>query len=110
MPTAVRLRPDIVTITLIDDLERGTPPETVQRDLSAIIGSLQKVDGVRILVGTAPLDTDTAEARNAYDSAITAATRGQEVENVSLSRVSATDPELRAQQIADAFAVELAKR
>jgi GDSL-like Lipase/Acylhydrolase family len=110
VPTAVRLHPDVVTITLIDDLERATPPAIVQRDLSAIIRSLQAIDGVRILVGTAPLDTDTDKVRSAYNAAVTAATRTRGAELVDLSQVSATDAELRAQQIADAFARVLAKR
>jgi GDSL-like Lipase/Acylhydrolase family len=110
VPTAIRLRPDIVTITLIDDLERATPPEDVQRDLSAIISSLRKVDGIRILVGTAPLDTDIEKVRSAYNAAVTAAVRTGGAELVDLSQVSATDTKLRAEQIADAFARELAKQ
>ena len=109
VPTAVRLRPDVVTITLIDDLERATPPQSVERDLSAIISSLRKVDGMLILVGTAPPDTATADVRRAFDSAVTTATRTEGVEVVDLSRVSATDAEVRAQEIASAFARQLAK-
>ncbi len=110
VPTAVRLRPDIATITLLDDLERASPPQTVQQDLGAILESLRKVDGIRILVGTAPPDTGTADARRAFDSVITAAAHTQGVEIVDLGRASATDPGVRAREIADAFAQELAKR
>ncbi len=41
LPVALRLRPDIVTITALDDLERDTNPAEVQSQLSAIIRSAQ---------------------------------------------------------------------
>jgi len=109
LATALRLHPDVVTITLIDDLERATPPQTVQHNLSDIITNLRKIDGVRILVGTAPPDTGTVEARSAFDTAITTAARTGGAEIVDLSRVSASDAELRAQQISETFAQVLGK-
>jgi hypothetical protein len=110
VPTAIRLHPDIVTITLIDDLERATPPQTVQRELSTIISELRTVDGVRILVGTAPPDTGTAEARSQFDSAVVAAAHTLRDKIVDLSGVSATDADLRADQIAEAFGRQVATR
>jgi hypothetical protein len=53
---ARQLRPDLVTITVADDAERGTAPAEVGADLDAIIRRLRSGTTTRVLVGTVPPD------------------------------------------------------
>lgn len=100
---AVRLRPDLVTLTLLDDLEQGRAPLEVQQRLVGILNRLHQVRGLRILVGTAPPGTALPAAVDAFNAAVKDATRVGGGELVDLSRARATDVRRRAQQIADAF-------
>ncbi len=104
LPTALRLRPNLVSVTLLDDLERGTPPVTVRRDLAEILRRLGQVDGIRVLVGTAPPNTGSEEARLAFNAIVSGTVRAANARLVNLDGARATDPQIRAQQIADAFA------
>ena len=108
LPVALRLRPDIVTITALDDLERATNPADVQSQLSAIIRSLRALKAVRVLVGTAPLDIAPPSAVSAFNVAVTTAARASGAELVDLGSVNAANQQQRGEQIASAFARVLA--
>ncbi len=110
LPDALRLKPNVVTITLQDDLERGTPTTQVQADLAAIIGALKRLPGIEVLVGTAPPVAEAPEAGAELDAAITAAARAGGAEVVDLSGVDGSDGEARARQIAAAFQARLPRR
>ena len=86
-----------------DNLERDGDPFEVQLVLVVIIGRLHQVDGVRILVGTAPPGSASPESVAAFNAAVADATRAAGAELVDLAGARAADPECRAQQIADAF-------
>lgn len=100
---AVRLHPDLATITVLDDLERGTDPVEVERDLVQILGRLRAVDGLRVLVGTVPPGVAAPADAERLNAAVVEASRVGGGEVVDLSGVDATDPERRATQIAGAF-------
>jgi GDSL-like Lipase/Acylhydrolase family len=100
---AVRFRPDLVTITLLDDLERGTSPSALQENLGAIVRALHQVQGVTVLIGTAPPDVGTTAERAAFDAAIVAAARATGATVVNLGTVRSGDPARQRREIADAF-------
>jgi GDSL-like Lipase/Acylhydrolase family len=100
---AERFRPDLVTITLLDDLERGTTASALEEDLGAIVRDLHQVEGVRVLVGTAPPGVGTSAERTAFDAAIVAAARVSGATVVNLGTARSADPARQRRQIADAF-------
>jgi lysophospholipase L1-like esterase len=51
VPPAVALRPSLVTISVSDDLFRGTPPTTFESTLRAVVGQLRRDAATRVLVG-----------------------------------------------------------
>ena len=104
---AVRFRPDLVTITLLDDLEQGTTPSALQEDLAAIIRDLHQVKGITVLVGTSPPDVGTTAERASFDAAIVAAASATGATVVNLRTARSSDPARQRRQIADAFAAAL---
>jgi hypothetical protein len=104
VPVAVRLRPDLATITLLTDIEQGTAPIEVQRRLIGILDRVHQVNGLRVLVGTAPPGSGSPTAVRAFNAAVTEATRAGGGELVDLGAARATDPQRQGRQIADAFA------
>ncbi len=108
---AAALRPDIVTITLIDDAERGTDPALVATDLDEVLGRLRADHAARVLVGTIPDGVTTPAATNALNAVITKVAGASDAAVVDLSATQGTSPELTATRIADAFATAIrAKR
>jgi GDSL-like Lipase/Acylhydrolase family len=109
LQTALRLRPDIATITLVDDLERGTALETVEKTLGEILSRLRRERGLRVLVGTAPPGTAAPEMVDAFNSVVKDTVRKHGGELVDLRGVRAADPDLEALQIANAFAAVIGR-
>ena len=109
LPTALRLRPDLVTVTLLDDLERGTPPATVRQDLAEILRRLGRERGLRVLVGTAPPGTAAPALVDVFNAVVKETVRRHGGEIVDLAGVRAADPDLEALQIANAFAAVIGR-
>ena len=70
LPEAVALHPDVVTITLLDDAERGTDPAVVEEDLRAVVMRLDRRPGTTVLVGTTPPGVGTDAEAAVLDAAI----------------------------------------
>jgi hypothetical protein len=83
---AVALRPDIVTITILDDAERGTDPGLVELDLMRIVRELRTNGKTEIFIGTIPDGTAAP---------------------IALHSVAGSDDETTAAHIARSFAAAL---
>ncbi len=105
---AVALRPDVVTITLLDDAERGTDPALVAQDLRDVLMRLTRTRAT-ILVGTTPTGIEAADATAALDAAIRRASAGQATV-VDLGDTGSGDRRTRAAAIARAFAAALPEK
>ena len=104
---AIALRPDIVTITLVDDAERETAPDAVERDLTEVLERLRTArPKARVLVGTIPPGSSSPETADGLDQAIRRAAADRAVV-VDLGAVDTSGPDLRNAAIAHAFAAEL---
>jgi hypothetical protein len=106
---AVALHPDVVTITLLDDAERGTDPTAVEDGVRAVVTRLDRITGTTVLVGTTPSGTDGQEDTAALDAAIRRGAAGHATV-VDLSSVVAGDRTATATAIAAAFAAALPAR
>ena len=101
---AIALRPDIVTITVVDDAERETAPSDVERDLTEVLDRVGAArPKARILVGTIPPGTGSPQVANGLDQAIRRAATGRAVV-VDLGSIGDSDLDLRNAAIARAFA------
>jgi hypothetical protein len=98
------LRPDLVTITVVDDAERGTDPTSVEGDLEAVVARLRSGAATRVLVGTLPPDAAAPEVVEQLNAAVTRAATSAGATIVDLSGVRSTDPATRGTAIAAAFA------
>jgi hypothetical protein len=105
---AVAFRPDVVTITLLDDAERGTDPAFVERDLREVMIRLART-GATILVGTTPAGIEAVDATAALDAAIRRASAGRATV-VDLESTEGGDRESRAAAIARSFTKALPSR
>ena len=100
---AVAFRPDVVTITLLDDAERETDPAIVEQDLRDVMTRLTRT-GATILVGTTPAGIEAGPMRPAaLDAAIRRASAGRATV-VDLGSTGDGDRESRAAAIARSFA------
>ncbi len=102
---AARLKPDVVTVTLIDDAERDTDPGRVEQDLTDIVARLHRDRHTEILIGTIPAGVGTPAQAAALDQAIARAAAGSTV--VDLGAVDLRDRSTAPEKIARAFAAAL---
>ena len=101
------LRPELVTITVADDAERGTAPAEVEADLDAVVRRLRMGTTTRVLIGTVPPDAAAPEVVARLNAVVTRVALGAGATVVDLAGVQATDPTVRGRQIAAAFAARL---
>ena len=104
---ALALRPDIVTITVLDDAERGTAPGLVESDLMRIVTELRVNRKTKIFIGTIPDGAAAPAATQALDQAITRVAAESAVTVVDLHAVTGSDDESTAAHIARSFAAAL---
>ena len=107
---AVALKPDVVTITVFDDAEHGTPPTVVQQDLTTAIGRLRARGAPRVLVGTIPNSVAPASVAQPLDQAIAAAALTSGATLIDLGAAYGPNDEQMGAQIAQAFARALRTR
>jgi GDSL-like Lipase/Acylhydrolase family len=101
---AVAARPDLVTLTLLDDAERGNDPDRVAADLGAVLDRL-RARKAQVLVGTIPDDAADPATVSGLDTAIRAAAAGRpDVTVVDLGAVGRPDTPSGAIRTARAFA------
>ena len=105
---AVAIRPDVLTITLLDDAERGTDPAIVEENLGAVLSRLGRT-GATILVGTTPAGIESAPATAALNAAIRRASAGRAT-IVDIEGIGGGDRQTTAAAIARAFAAVLPKK
>jgi hypothetical protein len=105
---AVRLHPDVVSVTLVDDADRGADPTTVGRDLRAALDRLHGASPATVLVGTIPRGVANPRVTDSLDRAITTAADGR-ARLVDLSPVDVRD-DGADRQIAQRFAAALRPR
>ncbi len=105
---ARELQPDLVTITVTDDAERGTDPAVFEADLDAVVRRLRDGTTTRVLIASVLPDAGAPEVVVQLNAAVEriAADAGATV--VDLSGISATDPTVRGREIAAAFARTIA--
>ncbi len=103
---AAALRPDVVTITLVDDAERTTDPAIVEADLRAVVTRLDRTPGTTVLVGTTPPGTASPATAAALDAAIRRGVAGRATV-VDLGGVGGGDRTAVAAAIAKSFAAAL---
>ncbi len=97
--------PDLVTITLLDDAERGSDPDQVEQDLDAVLDRLTKRAATLVLVGTLPDRAADASVVDGLDHAIRAAAAGRDqVKIVDLGSADRPDTPAGAIRTARAFA------
>jgi hypothetical protein len=104
---AVRLRPAVVTITLIDDAERATAASVVETDLTRIVDRLRVVRSVRILIGTIPGNVGNPGIAAGLDEVIARVATTTSTTLVDLGAVGAPGSGPEADQVARAFAAAL---
>jgi hypothetical protein len=106
---AVRLHPDVVTITVMDDAEHGTAAASVEHDLVAAIDRLRGTH-TRVLVGTVPDALAPANVVQPIDQAVEAAAQATGATVVDLGSAPGVRDEGSRTAIARAFAATLRKR
>ncbi len=107
LPDAVALRPDVVTITLLDDAERDSDPVEVEEDLRAVVTRLDRIDGTTtVLVGTTPTGAIPDPGTPGLDAAIRRGAAGHATV-VDLDGVDHGDRDETATAIATAFEAAL---
>jgi GDSL-like Lipase/Acylhydrolase family len=100
---AIGLRPDIVTITLVDDAERATAPGDVERDLTDVLDRFRDArPKATVLVGTIPPGSGPAATVDVLDVVIRRVAAGRAVV-VDLGAVDAANGDQRNAAIARAF-------
>ncbi len=101
------LRPDLVTITVLDDAERGTDPAVVESSLETAVARLRDGTGTRVVLGMLPPDSASPEVVAQLNAAIAQAAAVSGASIADLSGVQSTDPAVRGTETAAAFAAAI---
>jgi hypothetical protein len=102
---AVAAKPALVTLTLLDDAERGSDPDGVGSDLAAVLTALTARDTTRVLVGTVPDGSAAPAVVEGLNQAIRTTAAGRpHVRVVDLATVGRADTPDGATRTAQAFA------
>jgi GDSL-like Lipase/Acylhydrolase family len=104
IPIAIKLHPDIVTITILDDAERGTDPAIVEHDLTDAIHELRAHHTTKILLGTIPDTTVSPATTQALNHTIEHVATDTHVQLVDLQAATGATAHATAANIAHAFA------
>jgi GDSL-like Lipase/Acylhydrolase family len=101
---AVRLHPDVVTITMIDDAERGSTADHVEADLTEVVRRLRARRSTKVLIGTIPDGVAEPAITGALDQAIARVATATSSTLVDLGSLAGPRAGSRDERIADAFA------